>query len=63
MSVLQNLKHECENKTNKINMIKSASALLLLKHQKKALKKKKIKQIIKNITLMQRKFRQSCNKH
>ena len=32
MSILQNLKHEHENKTNKINMTKSALTLLLLKH-------------------------------
>ena len=41
MSVLQNLKHECENKIDKINMIKSVSALLLLKHQEKSSQEKK----------------------
>ena len=36
MSVLQNLKHECENKTNKINMTKLTSVLSSLKCQRKS---------------------------
>ena len=35
MSVLQNLKCECENKTNKINMTESVPASSSLKHQKR----------------------------
>ena len=36
MSVLQNLKHECENKADRINMTESALALSSLKHQKRS---------------------------
>ena len=41
MSILQNLKYEYKNKTDKINMIKLALALLLLKCQKKSSQEKK----------------------
>ena len=41
MSVLQNLKCEHENKADKINMIKSVSALSLLKCQKKSSQEEK----------------------
>ena len=36
MSVLQNLKYECENEADRINMIESASALSLLKYQRRS---------------------------
>ena len=36
MSVLQNLKCECENEADKVNMTKSASALLSLKCQRRS---------------------------
>ena len=41
MSILQNLKHECENKADRINMTESASALSLLKYQKKSSQEEK----------------------
>ena len=41
MSVLQNLKHEHENKADRINITQLASALLSLKHQKRSSQEEK----------------------
>ena len=41
MSVLQNLKHECENEADRINMTESVSALSSLKCQKRSFQEEK----------------------
>ena len=41
MSVLQNLKCECENKADRINMTESVSALSSLKHQRRSSQEEK----------------------